>query len=345
VKDKLILIAGGAGYVGGELIKKSLEKGMHVICLDILLYGDSVVKNFSNIKNFKLIKGDIRNWNLIKEATKNVDYVVNLAAIVGDKPCEAAPISAYQINFKGNLMLAEASKLNNVSKYIFASTCSNYGISDPNKFATEDSFLNPVSLYAETKIDSENTLKSLSSNSFSTTSLRFGTAYGMSKRTRFDLTVNSFAYEALFNKKIVVFAKETWRPYVHVKDMTTLIFGVLNSKKKIISGQILNAGFTDQNFRKVDIALILKNLMPNLEVSFITSVDDRRDYRVSFNKIEKLLNIKNNFGVKEGFEEIILAFNNGHLTEKDFNSNSLNTITKFFQDKEKNLSLDEIKKN
>ena len=342
MNKKTILVAGGAGYIGCELIKQAIEKDFNVICLDILLYGNKAIKNFSNNKKFKLVKGDIRDWKLIKDITKNVDYVVNLAAIVGDKPCEAAPASAYQINLKGNTILAEASKTNKVDKYIFASTCSNYGISDPNGFADENSFLNPVSLYAETKIDSEKNLQKIATNKFTTTSLRFATAYGLSRRTRFDLTVNSFAYEALFNNKITVFAQNTWRPYIHVKDMVLIIFGILNSKKELISGKILNAGFTNQNFKKIELVEMLKRLMPKLKVSVLNSVDDRRDYRVSFKNIEKLLKIKNSVNVENGFEEIISAFNKGHLSKEDYNSNNLETITKFFQDREKKLSYNEI---
>ena len=152
---KKILIAGGAGYIGCQLINKLLELGYYVYCYDILIYGNASLKNFSNYKNFEFIKGDIRNADSIKNILKGIYCVVNLAAIVGDKPCQSAPNSAYQINYLGNTKLAEISKKCKVKKYIFSSTCSNYGANQDEEYLLETSKLNPVSLYAETKIDSE----------------------------------------------------------------------------------------------------------------------------------------------------------------------------------------------
>ena len=144
---------------------------------------------------------------MVRKCLEDIDVVIHLAAIVGDKPCEAAPKSAYDINFSGTQILAEIAKKKKIKKFIFASTCSNYGVSDSDKFASEESILNPVSLYAETKIDSENFLKNLATENFKIITLRIATAYGASYRTRFDLTVNSFAYEAYKFNRLSVFGK------------------------------------------------------------------------------------------------------------------------------------------
>ena len=193
-----------------------------------------------------------------------------------------------------------------MKKFVLASTCSNYGISDPNTFATEESKLNPVSLYAETKIDCERFLESISDDKFAAVSLRFGTAFGISFRTRFDLAVNSFAYEAWTLNEIVVFAADTWRPYVHVADMSFIIREVLKLGINKISGEIFNAGSTSQNYMKKEIVEILVKLMPQIKTKYINSIDDRRDYRVSCEKLETIANLKFTKTVEDGYKEFYM---------------------------------------
>ena len=222
---------------------------------------------------------------------------------------------------------------------MFASTCSNYGISDPNNFATEESNLNPVSLYAETKIDCEKFLKSISDNTFATVSLRFGTAFGVSFRTRFDLAVNSFAFEAWTSNEIVVFAADTWRPYIHVADMSLIMRQILKAESKEISGEIYNAGSTAHNYMKKEIVEILVKQMPQLKTKYIYSIDDRRDYRVSFEKLESRIRFKPSRVVGDGFRELLSSFQSGIITENDFSSNNLEALTEFFGDSEKHLAI------
>ena len=340
--NKTIFISGGAGYVGTALIDLALKRKYKVICYDILIYSDNPIENFKKNKNFTLIKGDIRDRKKLRESLKDVDYVVNLAAIVGDKPCQVAPKSTYQINYLGNQFLLEESKKNKIKKYLFASTCSNYGITDPNSFADEKSKLNPVSLYAEIKIDSEKIVKEFNEKNFSTTNLRFATAYGVSKRTRFDLAVNSFAYEAYKEKKLMVFAEDTWRPYIHVYDMGYIILDIINSKNKNFAGETFNAGYTNQNYMKKEIVNFFKKKLHSLEVNTLNSIDDPRNYRVSFKKLEKILKIKNKFTINKGINELFENFKSGNLTFNDYNTNSLEMITNFYNEKEKSLYMNNI---
>ena len=342
MEHKKLFIAGGAGYIGSALIKHALLLDYHVICYDLLVYSDHPIIEFKKNNKFSFIKGDIRDKKLLNESLKGVDYVVNLAAIVGDKPCQAAPKSAYQINFIGNNYLLEIAKKNKVKKYVFASTCSNYGISDPNNYATEESLLNPVSLYAETKIDSEKILKEISDENFCTTSLRFGTAYGISNRTRFDLTINSFAYEAFSENKLVVFASNTWRPYIHVNDIVNITLKILDCNKKDINGEIFNAGFTNENYTKDHIVDIFLIKMSELKIIKIHTVEDFRNYRVSFKKIENLLKIQNLYNISLGIDDLLDSFKNKKLTYKDYSTNSLEKITEYFNNKEKSLIFNNI---
>ena len=334
---KTILVTGGAGYVGSTFIRDALAVGYCVRCLDLFFYGGGAIVGFINHPNFDFFQGDIRDEDTVEKCLVDVDYVVHLAAIVGDKQCQAAPKSAYQINYGGTKMLAELSKKAKVKKFVFASTCANYGISDPNSFATENTRLNPVSLYAETKIDCERLLQSISNDKFAAVSLRFGSAFGVSFRTRFDLVVNSFAFEAWNLKKIVIFSANTWRPYIHVSDMAFIILNIFNTNKDRITGKIFNAGSTKQNYTKQEIVETLVKLMPQLQTKFLKS-DDRRDYKVSFEKLESLINFEPSRTIKNGYEELLSAFHNGIITKNGYDANTLGTITDFFGKNEKSLA-------
>lgn len=329
---KTILVTGGAGYVGSTFIRDALADGYRVRCLDLLVFGGKSIVGFLNHPNFEFIQGDIRDEKTVINSLEGIDYVVHLAAIVGDTPCQAAPRSAYQINFVGTKLLADYSKKVGIKKFVFASTCSNYGISDPNSFAAEESKLNPVSLYAETKIDCERLLMDLNDENFATLSLRFGTAFGVSFRTRFDLTVNSLAFEAWKSNEIVIFKADTWRPYIHVADMSLIILKVLQVDKNKINGQIYNAGSTKQNYMKKEIVEILLKQMPQLQTKYIDNIDDRRNYRVSFEKFESLTKFKPSRTVEDGYRELLLSFRAKAITKNDFEKYNLDAMTEFFND-------------
>lgn len=335
---KKILITGGAGYVGSTLIRDCLAEGYFVRCLDLLIYGGKAIVGFLNHPNFEFVRGDIRDEKVLEEVMAGIDYVVHLAFVVGDLPCKAAPKATVQINYQGTKLTADMAKKFGVERYIFASTCSNYGIVDSGELATETSKLNPVSLYAETNIDSERYLTEVTDDKFTTVSLRFGTAYGVSFRTRFDLLVNSFAFEAWTKNEIIAFAANTWRPYIHVADMSVIYRKILTAPKEKVHGEIFNAGCTSENFIKKDIIEVLKKLMPNIKTKYIDTVDDRRDYRVDFSKLENCINFKPSRNVADGFRELIFCFKNGIITEKDFEINKLESLEKFFKGKEEELS-------
>ena len=328
-----MFIAGGAGYVGSKLIEFSLKKNFKVICYDNLVYGKDSLKKFLKDKNFIFINGDIRDKKKLSKTFElyKIDYVINLASIVGDKQCQTIPKTAYQVNFNGNKNLTEISKNKKVKKFVYASTCSNYGIVNPNEYANEDSQLSPVSLYAESKIDCEKYLLDQSNKNFSVTILRFATAYGVSNRTRFDLTINSFTYEAFKFKKLHIFAKETWRPFIHVDDMCLMILKVFDFKGPKLNGLVLNAGFTDNNFSKQSIIEKIKNNVKNLKIEYIDAIIDRRDYRVNCDKIFKILKIKKSKNINQGIKEILLNIKNKSIKESDIKQNLLDNNCKILQ--------------
>ena len=338
MSKKKILITGGAGYVGTEIIDQLIKLDFEIICLDLLIYGEDSIKSFRNYHKIKFIKIDIRNIEEIEKYFKGIDTVIHLAAIVGDKPCEAASSMAYQINFVSTKNIFAISQKNNVKKFIFASTCSNYGVSDPNIFADENSKLNPVSLYAETKIDCENYLKLNSSNEIKTICLRFGTAFGASKRTRFDLTVNSFVYEAILKNKLYIFAPKSWRPYIHVSDMAKIVIEIIYKNQNDLSNfDIFNAGFTDQNFRKIDIVNLIKKKFTDLNYEVVDNINDPRDYKVNFDKINNFLSLGNPVSLTQGIDQIVDLYLKKEITDKDFENFNLDSVVKFFSNKQKEL--------
>ena len=339
-KEKpLILVTGGAGYVGSTFMRDALIRGYRIRCLDLLIYGGRSVVGLMNHPDFELVVGDVRKLEDVEAALEGVFAVVHLAGIVGDLPCQVAPNASYQINFSGTELLAEATKRKGIERFIFASTCSTYGVLDTSTPADESRPLNPVSLYAEAKIDCEKMLLSLKSDTFHPVMLRYGTAYGISFRTRFDLLVNSFAFEALNEDKIVVFAANMWRPYVHVRDMGVIMLNVLDAPLEAVSGEIFNAGATEHNHTKKEVVDIFTEVLQDLEVQYVMDVDDKRDYRVTCAKLENAVGFKATRDVRSGIEELVQCFQCGILTKNDYESNNLDTLKSFFAAREKTLSL------
>ncbi|HHT9106419.1 MAG TPA: NAD-dependent epimerase/dehydratase family protein [Candidatus Wujingus californicus] len=329
---KKILITGGAGYIGSTLVRDALAEGYEVRTLDLLIYGGKSIVGFMNHPRFEFIRGDIRDEKILKQVLTDVDCVVHLAAIVGDLPCKVTPKYAVEVNYKATKLLCEIAKDMGVERFVFASTCSNYGVVKSGEVASEENELNPVSLYAETKIDCEKYLTSICNNNFSTTCLRFGTAFGVSYRTRFDLLINSLAFEAWSNNEIVVFAANTWRPYIHIADISLIIRMVLNAPIEKVRGEIFNAGSNSQNYVKRDVVEILKKIIPEIKIKYIDSVDDRRDYRVNFDKLEKNIGFKPSRSVEDGFSELLHCFKYGILTKNDYETNKLRYLEEFFKE-------------
>ncbi len=203
-------------------------------------------------------------------------------------------------------MLVEESQRVGVGRFIFASTCSNYGkMKDINRFVDEESELRPVSLYAETKVAVEKALlDSPLLNDWCPTPLRFSTLYGVSARMRFDLTVNEFTMEMLTKKRLKVFGEQFWRPYIHVWDAARAIQLVLGSPLADVSGRVFNVGNTDQNFQKLQLVDLIRPYAPDALVEFVHKSEDPRDYRVSFARITNHLGFKTTRTVPQGIGEV-----------------------------------------
>jgi nucleoside-diphosphate-sugar epimerase len=301
-----VIITGGAGYLGSILTALLLAEGHQVRVLDSLAHGGESLLGAWCHPGFEFVRGDIRDRAAVKAAVSGRDAVVHLAAIVGDPACARNPDLAREVNLDASLQLIGESKQAGVARFVFASTCSNYGrMKDADRYVDEESELSPVSLYAETKVAVEMALlKSRDNNGWSPTPLRFATIYGVSPRMRFDLTVNEFTLEMLTRKHLKVFGEQFWRPYVHVRDAARGIATVLQSPTTKVAGRVFNVGATDQNFQKQQLVELIQPYAPDAVVEFVPKTEDPRDYRVSFSRIAGELGFETSRSVPQGIAEI-----------------------------------------
>jgi nucleoside-diphosphate-sugar epimerase len=323
---KPILVTGGAGYVGSVLVAQLLNKGYRVRSFDNLSFGVATLPARLSHPNFEFLHGDIRNAKDVDRALEGVGAVVHLAAIVGDKACRQDEKTAVEVNKTAPEMLCERAVACKVKRFIFASTCSNYGKTSGNivngasaVYVDETSPLNPVSLYAELKVGFEKYLLGLNQSDFAPTCLRFATAYGLSGRPRFDLTVNEFTRELLLGRELEVYGEQFWRPYCHVFDLAQACLMTLEAERPAIDYQAINVGDTSENYQKKTLVELILDQLPQIRgrVSYIRRDDDSRDYRVSCDKIHTRLGFSITKRVPDGIREIILAINSGLIENPD----------------------------
>lgn len=303
-----ILVTGGAGYLGSVLVPLLLARGDRVTAADIAMFGAEGLLPQVNNPLFHLEVGDIRAPQFVRKLfTKPVDAVVHLAALVGEPACKIDPELTRQINTASTLRLAQEAKKRGVARFIFSSTCSNYGVSSPDEKASENSPLNPLSLYAETKIAAEMQLLSLSDDTFSVTVLRLATLFGLSPKIRFNLLINEMVRDAWHGKDIALYKEDAWRPFTHTSDAARATVTVLDANRKRTAGEVFNIG-TD-NLQKKRLVTLVKKYIPAIRVTHQGGAPDNRDYRVSFAKAQKVLGFKPTMSVEKGIEELVWALN------------------------------------
>ncbi|MCP9296739.1 MAG: NAD(P)-dependent oxidoreductase [Planktothrix agardhii LY1] len=293
-----ILVTGGAGYVGTSLIPQLLERGYQVRVLDSLMFGGDQLLPFFKYKNFEFIKGDIRNIEDLSNAVKDQDVIIHLAAIVGYPACRSHPELAEDVNIGGTKNLASVVSRNQL--VIFGSTGSNYGAVED--ICTEETPLNPLSLYGQTKTIAENHLL----ENCTTIAFRFATAFGVSPRLRLDLLINDFVYKALTQQYLVVYEKHFMRTFIHIRDLgASFLFAIDNVEK--MKGQVYNVGDESMNYSKEQICeMIQKQTNCYVHYADVGEDIDKRNYIVSYEKI-KSLGFQTQIAVDEGIEELIKA--------------------------------------
>ena len=321
--ERHILIIGGAGYIGSVLTRSLLRLGYRVRVLDALLYdNDFAVRELIDTPGFSFMCGDFCDVNDLKIAVDGVTDVVMLAALVGDPVCRQYPDLARRINETGTIRLIELLNHTAAQRFVFMSTCSNYGLRPDDSEAVETSELNPQSLYAETKVRVEHRLlESFGSLNYAFTILRASTAYGISPRMRFDLTVNEFTRELALGRDLEVYDADTWRPYCHVEDIAEAIRLVLSAEASVVDGEVFNVGAGPENHTKRMIVGYLKDIMPQGVVRFKTGMVDPRNYRVSFRKIAGCLAFRPQRSVKTYMPQLVQAVMGGAYPAADVQPN------------------------
>ena len=312
-----VLITGGAGYIGSLLCGVLLHRGYRVVVIDDLLFGGDALMGYLTHPGFSFTKANVCEKQKIRPLFNDVDFVVHLAAIVGFPACQqVGPQVAWQYNLQGTKNVFELAEEFNVRRFVFSSTYSNYGIAHDGKPVTEESSLNPQSLYAETKIAAEQYLTEQGMRSRCIPIVfRFATLFGLSPRTRFDLIINQFVLEAIEKRKLIIYQKSYNRSFVHVRDIAKAVLLVLEAEEKKVRGQVFNVGSNEGNYSKEDLIRLVQNHVPGVSIEYkdLTFGGDMRDIKVSFDKIQRVLGYKTDISVEDGIRELSEAILSGFL--------------------------------
>lgn len=305
-----VVVTGAGGYIGTQLVRDLAKEGHQVMAVDRFFFGMEPVSEFVNNKNVTLLKKDIRD--LTVSDLKGFDAVCDLACLSNDPAGEIDPQLTYQINRDGRIHVAKTAKLAGVEKYIISSSCSVYGQGEEPQL-TEESPTNPISVYAKSTLEAEQTNLGLADNNFSVTALRNATVFGLSTRMRFDLVVNLMTLTAFQKSRIIIMGGgEQWRPLVHVSDVAKAFITTINSDSSIINREIFNIGL--DNFQVKNLAYMVRDLLPfQIEIDIAPDDADKRNYNVEFSKAREKLKFLANVTVENGIKEIYQSLKAGKV--------------------------------
>jgi nucleoside-diphosphate-sugar epimerase len=312
-----VLVTGGAGYIGSVLVRILLNKGYYVRAVDSLKFGGDALFDVSQHPNFEFIKGDIRNDADIDKAIAGMDYIAHLAAIVGDPACSKFSDEAKEVNDIASVALFEKAEKAGIKRFVFASTCSNYGkMADPDSYVDENSELRPVSLYAELKVKFENYILNVRKDTkMCGTALRFSTVYGFSPRIRFDLTVNEFTRNVCLTGEQEIWGPQFNRPYCHVDDLARAVVMAMEAPEEKVRAKVFNVGDTKENYSKRMLMEEIQKQLPETKVIYVDKTDDPRDYRVNCDLIKNELGFTITKKVPDGIREIAKLMKSGIITD------------------------------
>jgi nucleoside-diphosphate-sugar epimerase len=294
-----LLITGAAGYVGSALTARMLAAGTRVTAFDRLLFGAEALLPFSPHPLFRLVSGDVRDTQALAAAAAGADALVHLAAIVGEDACAVDDAAAWSINVDGTESALRAAKEAGVARFLFVSTCSNYGVAGPDEIANEDSKLTPLSRYAEAKVAAE--LLTKAESRVVSTIVRFGTICGVSARMRFDLLVSEMARAAVRGEPILLYKPEAWRPFLHLADAAAAVTCWAQAPIDAVAYRVFNV--ISENHQKRGLVEIAKRHYPDMSIGLTGGPADARDYRVDGTRIERELGFRPSRTVEQAFCE------------------------------------------
>lgn len=319
-----VLVIGGAGYIGSGLVVKLLDLGLKVTVLDGMHFGEQALSRVAGHPALTVISEDFRHIEAITRAMSGVNTVIHLADLVGDPACATDPELTIDINVTATKLVGEIAKAQGVGRFIFASSCSVYGACD--EIVDEESHLNPQSLYARTKVAAEAVLRSLDDPTFAVVCLRFATVYGVSERSRFDLVVNLLCAKAVHDGVITVFDEDQWRPFVHVDDVAraiVLILQILQAPVDLVANEAFNVGGDDQNYTLGDVGRLIRRQVGDAKIVTEANCPDKRNYRVSFQKIHSRLGFEPAWTIESGIVQVVASVRSsevGHYSLPEYSN-------------------------
>ena len=319
--SKEIVVTGGGGYIGSVLSNHLLKQGHKIKCIDRFYFGFEPIQEFLGNESYQYLQKDIRSVK--EEDLTGADIVMDLAGISNDPASDLNPSLTRKINHKGTVNIAKMAKVAGVPRYIMASSCSIYGASDGAKLF-EDSDQKPVSLYAKSKVAAEKDVLALGDDDFCVTFLRLATVFGLSNRMRFDLIVNIMSMYAITKGRILITGGgKQWRPLIHVQDVARAFNLIMESETKIVNQNAFNIGSNNQNFQVATVGRIVQQTLPMpIEVEVVPDDVDKRNYNVSFDKVQNSLGFKTKYNIEFGVNEIFSAITSGLIDPQD-----LKTVT------------------
>ncbi len=312
---KQVLVTGAGGYVGIPICKELLNRGYSVIALDRYFFGREKVKEVEDNPNATILQDDLRDCDTT--ILKDVDAVIDLAGLSNDASGEIDAQLTKEINYEGSTRLAKAAKEYGVKRYIYSSSASVYGAGG-KKALQEGDELAPLTEYAKSKVAMENDLMELQDENFEVVLLRNATIFGLAERMRFDLAINIMTMRAWRDRVIYIMGGgEQWRPFVHIHDVVRAFVKALEASSEKVNGEVFNVGSDEQNYQIKQLASFVLDVIPNVEVHQVPEQADKRDYNVSFKKINETLGYNTKTKVHEGIVEIKQALENFEVRPDD----------------------------
>ncbi|MBI5178621.1 MAG: NAD-dependent epimerase/dehydratase family protein [Nitrospinae bacterium] len=304
IKAQSILVTGGGGYIGSALCPLLLEAGYRVVVYDRFLFGREPLRRIAGHPRLTLVEGDIRDAKKIAPLLEKGMAIVHLASLSNDPSCDLDQHWSVQVNHEATVHLAQAAKRAGCSRFVFASSCSVYGFGG-GAVLTEASPLNPVSLYARLKAQSEQALLEMADRNYSPVILRQATIFGLSPRMRFDLAINQMTLHAITRGKIFVLGGgKQWRPFLHVRDAARIFKMALEARREAVHGAVFNAGSGENNFQIADLARRVQREIGGVAVEVAPEDADRRDYNVDFSRIRDVLGFAPSVDISGGIREV-----------------------------------------